>query len=112
MLQLNHSHQDLSQVPTRESEMASLPKYNLMRRARSCVTEFLFTVHVSGDGNCLGLISKCVLKLRKNIWSIFCMTTIICHFCQLVYHLYTGHSAMCGVVVWWAVTDDGCQIKQ
>jgi len=66
VLQPNQSHQDLSQVPTRGSEMASLPKDNLMRRARSCVTEFLFTIHVAANGNCVGLISKCVLKLRKN----------------------------------------------
>ena len=50
--------------------------------------------------------------LRKIIGSILYVTIIICHFCELVYHLYTAHSAMHGGVVWWAVTDDGCQIKQ
>lgn len=73
--------------------------------------EFFFTVHVAANGNCLGLISECVLKLTK-IMSLFYMTTISCHFCQLVYHFYTGHSAMHGGIVWWTVIDDGCQIKQ
>lgn len=105
-------HQDLSQVPTWESEMASLPKGNLMRRARSCVTEFLFTIHVAADGNCLGLIAKCVMKLRKIKGLVFYMTTIICYCCQFIYHLYTGLSAMHGGVVRWAVMGGGCQIKQ
>jgi len=92
--------------------MASLPKDNVMRRARSCVMEFLCTVHVAADGNCLGLIAKCVLKLRKIIGSVFYMATIICYCCQFVYRLYTGYSAMHGGVVWWAVPDGGCQVKQ
>lgn len=70
--------------------------------------ELIFTVYVAANGNCIGLISKCVLKLRKDYKVI-----ILCDNYQLpvVYHLYTDHSAMHGGVIWWAVTDDGCQIR-
>jgi len=55
---------------------------------------------------------KMCAEVKKNRMSLFYMTTIICYFCQRINHFYTGHSAMHGGVVWWAVIDDSCQIKR